>query len=198
MGFLLEFAVCFRKREYCVRLFWSWLSSWLISLHWLWGKIAVSASYLYINTHNAAAVPYYALPWGCEETFKEICFAGVVIPKGNLKKEIGWSHYNILEWQKVWDTLSALLWLVALPVQEHRAICCSHKTLWFGAGAAVGWVVAVPSVSYASCWLCNWRAYAGKAKSAFLASLKISPHNFPLEGMWHWSRGNWCGFTPHW
>lgn len=95
--------------------FWSWLSSWLVipwshdpckSLHWSWGKIAMSASYLYINTHNAAAVPYYALPWGCEETFKEICFDGVVIPNRNLKKEkeIGWSHYNILEWQKVWAT----------------------------------------------------------------------------------------------
>lgn len=46
----------------------------------------VAAGYLYVNIHNAAAVPRCALPWGCEETSKEICFAGVVIPNRNLKK----------------------------------------------------------------------------------------------------------------
>lgn len=49
--------------------------------------------------------------------------------------------------------------------------------------------MAVPSVPYASCWLCHWRAYAGEAKDAFLASLRISHLHFPLEGMWQLDHG---------
>lgn len=56
--------------------------------------LAVSANYLYIDTHNATAVPCYALPWGCEETSKEIYFDGVVILNRNLLKgeKIAWLH----------------------------------------------------------------------------------------------------------
>lgn len=99
----------------------------------------MSASYLYINTHNAAAVPYYALPWGCEETFKEICFDGVVIPNKNLKKEkeIGWSHYNVFEWQRC-ETHRVLFcgwWLCLCKSIEQSAV---PTRLQISAGGAVG------------------------------------------------------------
>lgn len=52
----------------------------------------MSASYLYVKTHNAAAVPCCALHCGCEETSeetsKETCFAEVEVPsKKVFKKE---------------------------------------------------------------------------------------------------------------
>lgn len=44
--------------------------------------------------------------------------------------------------------------------------------------------MAAPSVPYASCWLCHWRAYAGEANDYFLASLRLFSLNFLLEDIW--------------